>query len=142
MTVYADFKEFSHKKHEKAVYTSNKEGGCIEGHSIVLLGWGESADEGPYWIAQNTWGPGWADRGCFKIRRGTNECAIEQGVVVGSVDTSPFTPIGDTLLADVINAALDDGVRKPLDDRPTTMPLGYGGKVGFCEIQRGTRPRS
>ena len=29
----------------------------------------------------------WGDKGFFKIRRGTNECGIESGIVAGEVST-------------------------------------------------------
>ena len=54
-----------------------------------LLGWGEVGplprplhkEAGmPFWFAANTWGRGWGDRGCFRIRRGENSCRIEQFV--------------------------------------------------------------
>lgn len=51
------------------------------GHAVVIVGWGVSTV--PYWLVKNSWGPNWGDRGYFRIRRGTNECQIEENVVVG-----------------------------------------------------------
>ncbi len=53
-------------------------------HSIRLLGWGKSIDrntqqEENYWIAANSWGTGWGDKGYFHIRFG--ECEIEETVI-------------------------------------------------------------
>lgn len=59
------------------------------GHAIVIVGWGNYKDASsgtvtPYWLVRNSWGADWGpDGGYFKIRRGTNECEIEENVVVG-----------------------------------------------------------
>jgi len=51
--------------------------GKIDGsHAIRLLGWGEENGE-KYWIAANTYGPGWGDNGFFKIPRGSNYMHVE-----------------------------------------------------------------
>lgn len=47
-------------------------------HAVVAVGWGVDAATGTkYWIVKNTWGLKWGENGYFRIRRGTNECAIE-----------------------------------------------------------------
>ncbi|XP_053205105.1 uncharacterized protein LOC128389527 [Panonychus citri] len=49
-------------------------------HSVKLIGWGN--DQGvDYWLAANSWNTDWGDDGYFKIKRGTDECRIESGVV-------------------------------------------------------------
>jgi hypothetical protein len=54
----------------------------IVGHAIKIVGWGVEAGV-PYWRVANSWNGDWGDKGFFKIRRGTNECGIEAGVVAG-----------------------------------------------------------
>ncbi|KAJ1519663.1 hypothetical protein ONE63_004929 [Megalurothrips usitatus] len=49
-------------------------------HSVRIVGWGEE-DGVKYWIVANTWGEWWGERGYFRIRRGVNECQIEDLVL-------------------------------------------------------------
>jgi Papain family cysteine protease len=63
------------------------------GHSIVIIGWGEEEQGGTkYWICQNSWGSHWGEDGYFRIRRGTNECKIEENVIVGFPDMLNIAP--------------------------------------------------
>lgn len=46
------------------------------------MGWGQ--DDGiDYWLCSNTWGNSWGMSGMFKIRRGRNECGIENRITGG-----------------------------------------------------------
>jgi len=50
----------------------------ITNHAVVLVGYGTDSDSGEdYWTIKNSWGPKWGENGYFRIRRGTDECAIE-----------------------------------------------------------------
>ncbi|WZZ37545.1 hypothetical protein YC2023_033804 [Brassica napus] len=64
-TVYEDF------AHYKSGVYKHKTSANIGGHAVKLIGWGTSDDGEDYWD------------GYFKIKRGTNECGIEHGVVAG-----------------------------------------------------------
>lgn len=44
-------------------------------HAVQAVGYGEE-DGMDMWIVKNSWGQDWGDQGFFKIRRGTNECAL------------------------------------------------------------------
>ena len=47
-----------------------------------IIGWG--VDNGnKYWLAANSWGESWGEKGFFRIRRGVNECGIESSAVTG-----------------------------------------------------------
>ena len=48
-------------------------------HSVLILGWGQTADESPkkYWIVQNSWGYEFGEDGYFYILRGEDNAAIE-----------------------------------------------------------------
>lgn len=75
--VYDDFFSYT-----SGVYT-HVSGDVAGGHAIKLLGWGTDASGTPYWIAANSWGTSWGMNGYFLIKRGTDECYIEDGVVAG-----------------------------------------------------------
>ncbi|KAL6009031.1 Cathepsin B-like protease 3 [Asimina triloba] len=64
-TVYEDF------AHYKSGVYKHITGAVMGGHAVKLIGWGTSDDGEDYWD------------GYFKIRRGTNECGIEEDVVAG-----------------------------------------------------------
>lgn len=52
------------------------------GHAVKLIGWGEEFGT-PYWLLVNSWNEEWGDNGLFKIRRGTNECGIDNSTTGG-----------------------------------------------------------
>jgi len=54
----------------------------LGGHGIKILGWGtESGTD--FWLVANSWNNDWGLNGFFKIRRGTDECGIEDEIVAG-----------------------------------------------------------
>lgn len=57
-------------------------------HAVRIIGWGEEKlnnENVKYWIVSNSWGTWWGEDGFFRIRRGTNECLIEDFVVAAWV---------------------------------------------------------
>jgi cathepsin C len=45
---------------------------------VLLIGYGADKSTGEkYWIVKNSWSTSWGEQGYFRIRRGTDECAIE-----------------------------------------------------------------
>ncbi|XP_072158594.1 cathepsin B-like cysteine proteinase 3 [Bemisia tabaci] len=77
--VYSDFLLYS-----KGVYRHTK-GVALGGHGVRLIGWGQEKGV-DYWLAANSWGTDWGQKGFFKLRRGANECLLEELVVAGEVD--------------------------------------------------------
>ncbi|XP_068662704.1 cathepsin B-like protease 3 [Aristolochia californica] len=80
-TVYEDF------AHYKTGVYKHITGGVMGGHAVKLIGWGTSEEGEDYWLLANQWNKSWGDNGYFKIRRGTNECGIEEDVVAGLPST-------------------------------------------------------
>jgi len=79
--VFGDFKPFF-KNNKKGIYKLTDTKKYEGGHAVQIIGWG--TEEGvDYWLAVNSWGKEFADNGIFKIRRGTNECDIEEIVAAG-----------------------------------------------------------
>jgi cathepsin B len=72
IAVYQDFFSYS-----SGVY-SHVSGGLAGYHALKMVGYGVEGNI-PYWIVQNSWGASWGDKGFFKIKRGSDECGIEQG---------------------------------------------------------------
>ncbi|CAH1109809.1 unnamed protein product [Psylliodes chrysocephalus] len=48
-------------------------------HAVRIIGWG-TENNVAYWLVANSWNEDWGDLGLFKIRRGENECGIEEVV--------------------------------------------------------------
>lgn len=74
--VYEDFPTY-----KSGVY-QHTTGGFLGGHAIKIIGWGVE-NNSPYWLVVNSWNEGWGDHGTFKIKRGSDECGIEDEVVAG-----------------------------------------------------------
>mmetsp|Transcript_9888 Transcript_9888/g.32391 ORF Transcript_9888/g.32391 Transcript_9888/m.32391 type:complete len:318 (-) Transcript_9888:139-1092(-) len=81
-TVYQDFMAYN-----SGVYEHSPDAPVLGGHAVKITGWG--VDNGtPYWKVANSWGTGWGLDGFFWIKRGSNECGIEGGVVSGEPSVS------------------------------------------------------
>merc|ERR1711907_874629 len=72
-TVYTDFANYV-----SGIYSHVK--GSVEGgHAVRIVGWGVDGGN-KYWKVANSWNPYWGEKGYFRIKRGGNECGIENGV--------------------------------------------------------------
>ncbi|KAL3181424.1 hypothetical protein MRX96_036972 [Rhipicephalus microplus] len=75
-TVYADFLSY-----KSGVYQHHSDQ-LLGGHAVRILGWGNENGV-PYWLVANSWNQDWGDKGYFKIRRGNDECGIEDDINAG-----------------------------------------------------------
>ena len=64
------------------VYHRSKTAVFSGGHAVLIIGWGTENGE-DYWLIANSWGTSFREGGYFKMRRGINECNIEEGVIAG-----------------------------------------------------------
>jgi len=71
---------FSYKA---GVYQASERRGASEPvgyHAVRIVGWGQEGTGQKYWTVANTWGEDWGEGGLFRIKRGSNECRIEEMV--------------------------------------------------------------
>ncbi|XP_065203675.1 cathepsin B-like [Planococcus citri] len=54
----------------------------VGGHAVRVIGWGEENGI-KYWLAINSWGTEWGEKGTFKFIRGTDHCGFESMAIAG-----------------------------------------------------------
>ena len=59
-------------------------------HDIEVTGWGVTPGGLPYWIARNSWGTYWGERGWFRVLRGANHLFIEDDCAWAVPDLAAF----------------------------------------------------
>jgi len=78
-TVYDDFANYA-----EGIY-HHVSGSMLGGHAVRMVGWGvENGNK--YWKVANSWNPYWGEKGYFRIKRGDNDCGIENGVTFSAAD--------------------------------------------------------
>jgi hypothetical protein len=77
--VYQDFYDFD-PKHDIYFHSTQDNDTNVGGHAVLISGWGEENGIKFWWI-KNSWGVSYGMNGYFKMRRGTNECGIEDNIV-------------------------------------------------------------
>lgn len=74
--VYEDFMLY-----KSGIYSHTSDN-LLGGHAVKLVGWG--IENGiKYWVCVNNWNSNWGEKGAFRIKRGVDECGIEDDVVGG-----------------------------------------------------------
>ena len=59
-------------------------------HDIEVTGWGVTPGGLPYWIARNSWGTYWGERGWFRVLRGATPLFIEDDCAWAVPDLAAF----------------------------------------------------
>lgn len=76
--VYPDFMHYKEGIYHHTFLTDTVNPFELTNHAVLLVGYGQCHKTGEkYWIVKNSWGPGWGEDGYFRIRKGSDECAIE-----------------------------------------------------------------
>jgi hypothetical protein len=74
--VYDDFREFfNSSSNRNKIYTPRPNATLKELHAVLLVGYD---NEKEYWLAQNSWGTGFADGGFFRVRLASGRARVGQ----------------------------------------------------------------
>ncbi|XP_068228280.1 dipeptidyl peptidase 1-like [Palaemon carinicauda] len=80
--VYSDFHPYSGGIYHHTGFVNEFNPFEETNHVVLVVGYGVEESTGEkYWIVKNSWGEWWGEEGYFRIRRGTDECAIESMAV-------------------------------------------------------------
>ncbi|XP_038123906.1 dipeptidyl peptidase 1 [Cyprinodon tularosa] len=78
LEVYPDFMHYKEGIYHHTGLADSINPFELTNHAVLLVGYGRCHKTGQkYWIVKNSWGSGWGEEGYFRIRRGSDECAIE-----------------------------------------------------------------
>ncbi|CAJ1014659.1 Papain family cysteine protease/Peptidase C1-like family [Leishmania utingensis] len=99
-------------------------------HGVLLVGYNMTG-EVPYWLIKNSWGENWGEKGYVRVRKGTNECLIQEYPV--SAQTSGSTTPGPTTTTTtkapkglVVVVAQSDYVGLKCSDRCRSIQVIFG----------------
>ena len=73
-------------------------------HDVEITGWGVTKSGIPYWVARNSWGTYWGERGWFRILRGFNHLFIESDCQWAVPDVAPLeSNLKQSLVGDYVS---------------------------------------
>merc|ERR1719352_5791 len=53
-------------------------------HGVAIVGFGVDGGK-KYWKIKNSWGPGWGEKGYYRIIRGTGKCGLNTNVATATM---------------------------------------------------------
>ncbi|KAL1115135.1 hypothetical protein AAG570_007166 [Ranatra chinensis] len=124
MKVNPDFFMYSGGIYKCIVLPGSSESGF---HSVRIVGWGEERQGRKpikYWTVANSWGQDWGEGGFFRIRRGVNECKIEDFVLGAwaNVETLRKPTVQEVFLrAAGVRLAAEEASPPPTLDEPYVL---------------------
>jgi len=77
LPIYRDFLIYKDGIYHVIEGTSRFQGG----HALKIVGWGKSPQGEDYWIAENTWGESWGQKGYAQIAVGQKNLYIDEFVM-------------------------------------------------------------
>jgi cathepsin B len=77
--VFSDFGSYKNGTYARTQSATGPGGG----HAVKLIGWGFDVQGVAYWTIANSWTSNWGEQGFFKMKRGVNECGIEETSAAG-----------------------------------------------------------
>ncbi|XP_066151658.1 digestive cysteine proteinase 1-like [Euwallacea fornicatus] len=87
-SIALDASELQH--YTSGIFTGTTCSQISTNHAVLTVGYDhDKATDMDYWIVKNSWGENWGESGYFRIRRGTNECAIAMDSVYPSFVLQP-----------------------------------------------------
>lgn len=102
-------------------------------HSALLVGYGEDATSGPYWILQNAWGPAFGEQGGFRIRR---DVARSRGIELLVVAADVVADDRPRVLQDFVQSVETDGLSLAALESRRTHTEGHRG-TPVCKVAAG-----
>lgn len=92
LDIYQDFMHYPANFPDE-IYRRGVNQAYLGMHALILDGWGTYGGV-DFWEGRNSWGSGWGLQGYVKMRKGINDCGIEDGVHFGRATISEEADFG------------------------------------------------
>ena len=102
-------------------------------HDVEITGWGVTPGGIPYWVARNSWGTYWGERGWFRLLRGSNHLFIESDCAWAVPDTSA---LADNLAGRYVGDYVSGEQTAPRDDDAAANPPVRGSAHSRVDLSR------
>lgn len=85
-------------------------------HLVKLIGWTKAMDGSTEWIAENSWGEDWGEKGYMRILGGRGDTQVDQYAL--AMQTIPYNVYDYMSMQNMQSAAMDAQDGDPTDDEP------------------------